>query len=397
MIEQNSDQPINSTPSTLETTQPLAPTAETVPHKKRRSIAIYVIAFVIALFVILGSATTALAYAITYQRFSLGNPPLEKMIQHEVLSLSFTPKTPEFLLESMAEAQQKVSKHTFDVSVATKSDDLLSSLNLTNLDVQLKGYVDYTNLKNVKLSMDGSLSNQYNMKVRSNSNLIYVKFEKIPQIVFSLLGLNQEQSESILTQWISFDTTPLETDARKYLDENSSKSTPTDHVVQRLRDLLKEPAIIAKFTQSDDIVDGHETYKLHFAGDPVTIDYLGRELHKAAAQDGSTASQSLLYMQKNEEKLSDTVKQFNIDVWIDKKSYYMRKMVSAVSIETPSRGLSALATPLPSEEATKKSVSQFALSLSLDHFGEEMAVETPPTSITMDELIKQLTAIHAGQ
>lgn len=393
------DHSLDPQPSATESSLPTEKQAETPPSSptpptvmKTKSPVVYIVGFLIALIVISVAATSAFAYAVTYQQLSVGNPDLEKSIQQTVQRLPFTPKTPEFLLESMAEAQKTVSKHSFDLSIATQSDTLAAPLGLNSLELSAKGKVDYSNLENIQTDLQASLSNQYNLQMRKKDQMIYVKLDKLPEYVYLLLSLPKEKVDPLLTQWISFDVTPLNTDAKKYLDDQSEQSNASEKMVDRMRDILKEPAILAKFKQSSEKVGDHDAYKLEFVADPVTIDYLGKEIEKEMAKD--YPSQSLYYTQQEEKKLSDTVKALTINVWIDKQSYYMRKMISSVTVAVPdysSMGLGA-ANPLdPTTTPTKE--MQFAIALTLDQFGEVVQVDAPSPSITSEEMLKQLQAI----
>ena len=65
--------PSQPTAAAVPTSAPTPMMQQPVHHK---SVAIYIVGFMLALLIILLSSSVALAYAVTYQRFSIGHPEI---------------------------------------------------------------------------------------------------------------------------------------------------------------------------------------------------------------------------------------------------------------------------------------------------------------------------------
>lgn len=349
----------------------------TKKHPRKR----YIVGVIIACFVIIASLLISGSYAIAYQNVSIGSPTLEVAITRFVQALPFAPKTPLYLLAKMVDAQNQVSKHQFDASIAMNSNQLSSQIGLQNLDAQMHGNIDYSDKKNVITNFDINISNQYLASVRKPDSIIYVKADKIPALFFLLFGINEQQSQLFMNQWIAVDTAPLETEARKKLEENTQITAQSQQIVNRVSQIMSSSVVQSKLSQSQEELDTVPTYKLHFVADPATIDYLGEELEKIT---NNSPTQSLLYAQNDTQKPSDVIKDLTIDLWIDQKQYYLRKLSIATSITDPQNSRSFSEQLAPSSDLIKA-----VLVLKFSNFGENFSVEKPSSFTTLEDLAQQ--------
>src|SRR3989344_8831556 len=104
---------------------------------------------------ILGAAFAGLVYGVAYEKIKLDkNQDIQKQVSYIVQSIPFMPKTPKFLLTKSALVHKKVTKQSFNASLAIDSDDLAGELGINKIDIEGTGSVDYSDPKNLKIALD---------------------------------------------------------------------------------------------------------------------------------------------------------------------------------------------------------------------------------------------------
>lgn len=333
----------------------------------------YFLFFIFVLFLV-SLCAFCLSFAIAYEKISLGKPSLEKKVRNVILNFPFVPKTPRYLLETSALAHQKMSKHHFDVSLAVDSNALTPFFGLSKTDVQVKGEVDFTDPKNLITSLTGSLGNDFNVELRKKDAVIYFKINKLPSFFWVSLALDENKLSAILENWISYDTKSLETEARKYLDEKSSQQSITKGIIEESIDHFLDKKLLKEISVSKEKLDGISTYKLYLTGSDEIVDYLGEKLKQEAKS-------------KDEWKLSEFIKDLEVELWIGNKNKYLRKIAASFKViqKKPISGYPQGFIPsllLDSSEILVSAVTQF------DKFGEPIVVEIPSKSLTIEEIYK---------
>ncbi len=369
--------------------QVLTPTV-TSPEKPKSRKKLFLILLLIFFFLLLIGAG-GLTYAVAYEKIKLTKyPEIQKKVSVLVQSIPFMPKTPKFLLAKSALAHQEVTKQSFDVSIAVDSADLASSIGLTTIDAKVAGAVDYSDPKNVIFFVDASVTKDFNFELKKKDKFLYFKINKLPAFLLAFLGLKTETFSPILEKWVSYDTTPLDTEARRSIQDQEVDPLSQEFLDENFSKYIDEEVlgemVLEKVTE-----EGMDMYKITLEADPSLIDHLGSKLEA----ERSKKSGASLQAQQDKTKLSDMVKKLKWEIFIDKNSYYMRKLVVVANLEVDKS--SSLGSPFlgTSSSLSDKSKATFAFAIKSGKFGEDVVVEVPDSSMTFEEFTNLISEIVA--
>ncbi len=340
---------------------------------------------IVALILIVISVSTV-AYAVAYEKINIGNPALEREVTRFVLDLPFTPKTARYLLTKAVLAQKSVSKHSLDISLASNSPAFAPFLgSLTSLDGNLKGAVDYADPKNPKFSLNLALTKDFNVDLRKDGRFIFFRINKIPLPLLTYFPGSGALAnlDTVLPNWVAYDATPLTTDARTLLDQANTGTSLTNTFVEKTIDNFLDEKILKAITVSKESKDGVAMYKLALKADAALVDYLYNKVN--GISDAKTSNLSYKF------KLSDSLKDFEVNLWIGQKDYYIHELSSAFKLITPSSGGSSLGmlSGLTGGQAEELPV---AVVIKLADFGKAVSVETPASYLTPEKYLELLTA-----
>ncbi len=367
---------------------PETATSDGGARKSRKGLIFLILAFFL---VVLLAGTGGLTWAVAYEKIKLEKyPDFQKKVSAFVMELPFTPKTPKFLLARTAMAHQDITKQTFDISMAIDSADLTSSLGLSNLDIQAKGALDYSDPKNVFGNLELSITKDFQVELKKKDKMLYFKLNKLPSFLLAFLGISSEQLDPILDKWVSYDTTPLDTEARKSIQQDREVDPLSEEFIDENFEKYIDEEVLSKMELSSAEEEGHAVYKITMDADSDLIDHLGKKLAEAERQKSNYAYPSTY--PKQDEKLSDFIKDMKWEIYIDKKTYYTRKVIVSVELEyDQSQGYSTFlmdsANPL-----SQKNEAKIAFAMKFDKFGEEVVVEEPTESITFEEFTDLLSS-----
>jgi hypothetical protein len=369
--------PVTAAPPTPQASTSYVPSSDDKPP--RRGTGKLVFAIIGFFFLMLIGSGVGLAYMVAYQDFSLGQAKLERQLSHAVQLLPFTPKTPAFLLERNVLAHKDNTRERFKLSIAAQSDDLLSSLGSDKLDMEVAGGIDYTDVNNILLDIEASITKDFQFSVRKPNALVYFKVTKVPELITTALGLDYDTFvKPFIDQWVSYDTTTLETDAREILNQERTDEAikPTD-----LEDLINSNAYTAflknSTVESAELPDGTKAYKITTDFPPELIDYLFEEATKDTAD---TLDYDRYLYESNFTKVSDMFQKATTDIWIEENTYLLRKFNMSMVISPPSETgeveLFEVSSPI-----------RIVVSYSGEKYGEPIEVPVPTDSITVEELV----------
>jgi len=371
--------------------QPQTPREVMIDTHKKSKKPLYFLLFLLILLTIF-TCFAGLTYAVAYEKIKLEKfPDLQKKVSLFVIDLPFMPKTPKYLLSKTALAHQNVTKQHFDISLAVDSADLTSSLGLSSLDIEAKGSLDYTDPNNIFGNLELSFTKDLNLELRKKDKMLYFKINKIPSFLFAFLGMNSESFQPLTDKWVSYNTTPLDTEARKNILEDKEVDLLSEKFVDENFNKYLDEKIFSKMHLDEVTEEGHAVYKITLDADAELIDYIGNKI-----EDTSRQKSNYIHPQSDTEelhKLSDFIKVLKWEIYIDKNNYYTRKTVLRVDLEyDESNGLGAfsmgsLINPLPSNNSAK-----IALAVKFDRFGEQVNVEEPNESITFEEFTNILSS-----
>lgn len=367
--QEYSSSPLSSTPIVDENVTPPAPT------KKKGKLLLPII---LSLLIFLFSTTGVFAYLVVSEKINIKDEKIRNILYSFAYKIPFVPKSPEYILKSSALAHQKLSRNSFDVSLALSSNDFVEQLGSSDFEFQLKGYADFENLENPRLSANLDLSNQLSLEFRKLDDTFYLKANKLPLFLSTYLGVDKNHLDSVMENWISYTSTPLNTEAKKNLPTPAS-SPLSDSTKQLFNNLLNEK-VLPLITVSTEDLDSVPTYRLSFVPTSEQLDEIIESLDSIyySSQD-SPKSPKLPQM-----KYSDMVKNFSVTLWINQKDYYINKSIITMNLvnssSTPTTPYSTL-TPQLSEAA-------FAFVIKLSDYGLIKDINLPPKSLTAEEYIE---------
>lgn len=344
---------------------------DTVPQIQKSGNPLVLIGIIFSIFTITALSFAAI-YSIAYGYININNPEVTNTLSNFVQSLPLTPKTPQYLLTQTTITQKNITKETFDLSLAVRSKELESVFNSTSAEAAFKGSIDYTDLKNPKMSINASVTKDFNADLKAQDHKIYFHLNKLPLPLLAIAGLSEEDIKPLIKDWVYYDTTPLETEANKILDSKTDSEEPYQEFIQKIENIIFNDQILNNITVTDDTLDKTSTYKLHFEAKPETIDYLDRALNKEFNEQASV---------KSDKKASDFVKDFVVDMWIENNTHYLRKLNISFRVvdEKPDPKL-----------GTQNSSSDVAISYSLSDIGKDFTVDIPQSPISLDKFILQI-------
>ncbi|OGM56980.1 hypothetical protein A2955_05180 [Candidatus Woesebacteria bacterium RIFCSPLOWO2_01_FULL_37_19] len=344
--------------------------------------------FLLLLFIfILGAAFAGLVYGVAYEKIKLNKyPDIQKQLSNIVQSIPFMPKTPKFLLAKSALVHKKVTKQSFNASLAIDSDDLAGELGINKIDIEGTGSVDYSDPKNLKIALDASLTKEFNFELRKNDEMLYFKINKLPIFLLALFGLSQQHVEPILDKWIAYDTTPIQTEARKEIEDKEIDSASQDLLENDL-DTYLDDKVLEKMKLVSVVEENKPMYKITLAADPELIDHIGKKLENQSDKAEGASLDKI----SEDQKLSEIVKELDWEIFIDKKEYFTRKIVVDAELEFDQTNFSLnLYEPLNPKQNTKANI---VFVIKLNDFGKDITVVTPESVISFEEFSEILSTI----
>ena len=336
-----------------------------------------------------------LSYTIAYEKVKITKfPKATQTIRHFVQGLPLTPKTPKYLLEKSTLAHQKVTKHSFDVSAALDSNELASSLGLGNLDLEAKGAVDYTDAKNLILDMNTSITRDFNFEVKKKDALVYFKVNKLPLLITTFLGLQPEQLDPLLNKWVTYNTSTLDTQARREIETETTTLSAKfiDETIQKYFD----DNFLTKTKVETVEENGIKLYKLTITADANLIDSIGKKLAEESAKNLPPLDDTSINPNSEPNKLSDTVKSLKWEIYIGKKTYLTRKVVMLVKLELDQTAYSETSMPSSIIPSLSGSSVNFSLVAKFADFGKPVTVQIPQDATTFEEFSMMIMEMYMG-
>jgi hypothetical protein len=343
-------------------------------------------------------AVPGFAYLVTSGKITTDNEFINKTSNTIAFFIPFFPKTPNIVLARTFMAHQKVARNTVDFSMAVSSDDFMEDLGLNSLDFELKGYTDYADFDNPRFDFSLFVTKDFGVDIRKNDELIYFKINKLPTLLLTMFGMNEEMTQPLLNRWVVYDPTPLDTQAQKELKNLRQPKSPTDELTKEMMTKFLSEDILPKIKMSQENLDNYKTYKLEFKPDANTLDTFFDQLEEqmedfnpnvlgAYTDQVSTITDRLV---ASAPKSSDYIKDFVITTWIDKKDFYLRKfVVSFAIIDNSIKPTNYSSDPLSIMNFSQANIKVVSV-LKLDDFGKEIKIETPSDAISVEDFAAQI-------
>lgn len=355
---------------------------QAVEAEKPKSGAGKIILFVVMFFVILVLGLTFVGgYLLAYDKITLTKyPELQTKIAAIVMSIPFTPKTPRYVLIKATDAQNKLTSQSFDASLAVSSSGGYNPFgSIGGIDGQAKGYVDFSDPNNIEFNMNVSATKDINLDLTKIGQIFYFRINTIEGQVKALLDSVVHLDYSFLGQWYRYDSTSLQTDARKSLQDKEQESVLKEYTDKSL-DVFDEQQILKRIVLTKEKLNGEPTFKLELKIDEAMLDEIATKLTEN--NNPSTYATT---------KLSDTVKNMESTLWVDEKTYNIRRTDVRFDIKPPASTYSPYGS-LPFTSGT----TSFAFSSSFSDFNEKQELTAPNNAIDYLELLRQIDTANPG-
>lgn len=364
---------------------PLAPVTQAPvppPPKKKRS---FLKIFLILIFVIIlltGAVGSALGYAIAYEKIDINNDEIQATVASVVMSLPFAPKTPRYVLQNALIAHSQISSHSFDVSLSIASDTSLPQIGLSSFDLKAVGAVDYADLKNINFTVDVDITNQAKARAIKDGNTYYLKVDKLPTAFYIFLGVESEKINPVLENWLSYDDIPIESEARSLVEEGRESKSFTNEIAQKMIDVLLNKEILKSIKLDTESYEEVEVYKLVYSPSTEDIDKLGQELINSIDPDGEKTEDI------SDKNLSDVIKSMEIIIRFDKNTHLLKwaSLTSTIKSTDDLSDFSSLVSPYINDGQN----FDIAFVLKLDNFNEEIDLNIPVDSLTVEKYVELL-------
>lgn len=287
--------------------------------------------FAIVMLVILLTAGT-FTYLIAYEKITLrNNPELQTKVAGFVMSIPFTPKTPRYVLTKAAQVQSQITSESFDLSIAAQVSgnptELAGIPGLSNFDLQIKGDADFSNPKSPKGQFNVAVSKDLAFDIMLVEPNLYFKVNKIEGAIKALLSTSfgNEINFGFINQWFVYDTSPLETEARKSLDERKDAEDPTQEFSNDALKILTDESVIKTLVMTKEDLNGESVYKVSIQLTPELVDKIPEILAENDTQVGPPNPKP--------SPPSEMFKNVSITTFIGTSDYYIRKMDTGFDLE----------------------------------------------------------------
>jgi len=362
-----------------------------IPAPVRRRPKALFAALGIGLFVFLLSGLSASAYLIAADKIPFPNAGLKNTISKIVFSIPFVPKTPKFVLAGVPAAHAKVSRSTFDISMAVDTGQSagLAMLGLGSLDVSLTGFTDITDPKNPRFTMTANAFRDFEVQMRKPDTNLYLKVDKIPVALTAMMGIEPDIINQLMANWLVIDTSALQTEARKNLDE---LLTETDENITQTEAEARAMALLTRITEEDiapdlqmvkEDLDGHPVYKISYQPTPDDLKAIASKilLEYSEEVDSNDPQQIMEFV--------TSIKNPTLVMYVDRSESYLRRLDLTFTIEPPVADDLSPSTlselPLAFEPPAR---ATFATVIKWSNFGQDQAIDVPSPALTPEEFLQ---------
>lgn len=339
---------------------------------------------IIGICIFLSIIFTTILFA--YDKLPIKNYFWQNKTANVLISLPFMPKNPRFVLESAVKAHLKITKLSFDASLAADSKSLISILNVGQFDGQISGSVDLTDPRKPLGSINTKIGGDFDTDIMAKDQIVYFRIKSLPSSILNSLGSFGFSSDTIqnkvLNKWIYFDTKPLNTDARNNNDQQNKSII--QEAIQNYLDAFNNQEVIKSLSMTKEDLNGVKTYRLHFVPNDKALNIFWNKYTQTKENTNSNAGNY---------EISDFIKNFNINIWISTDKYLIQKSTLSFVFKSPNSSLinSSVLTSglLPSQN---QEISTF-FSVSFSHYNEAVEVNPPQDAVKFSDLTNSLSNI----
>lgn len=392
----------------MDTTAPLAPSIPITPAPVPQAVPIVtpppetsvpkdpskkwikVVAIIMAVILIIVISSFGAALAIAYEVIPINNLGIKKPITQFVLNLPFTPKTPEFLVDSVITSTNEIKKLSFNFSLNVKSKSLNEFLGSDSFTGSIIGKADSSDINNPLGEYQILISKQLDLSIKQKEQMVYIKANKIPDYITQMYQFDKTKLEDLLKNWVGIDIEEMR------FKEDQSYQEEQAEIMRKTREQLvryfSDKQVHKFITHDSEQVNNFSTYKLTFKPDDKTLDNFIYTLIGIEEEKPYTP-------REGDPPPSELMKNFVLEIWIDEKEYYMRKVNVAFEALPPKDLVpptEVLGVSIKNDkvlgETFPSGLDKFTINVSTNIYdiNKDFNVEAPKDWITPEEFSKKV-------
>jgi hypothetical protein len=323
--------------------------------------------------IVLGLASFTAYAAYSPSRPSFISASTQKNLALFVYHLPLTPKTPKLILLATANTPKVLTTYTPDLSISANISS--TAVSTASLDLRLQGPIDFSNPQNPKFDVAASINlNVMGTSYKSQGHIrgldkkAYFKIDVLPDNL--PIPVEAQKLTPIFANWITYDTTGLDTEARNNLDQASQKQSLIDSTRQKIQDILQNDTVLKEVKLiGTETINGVPTYHLH--------------VNPSQAALRQIASQ----LTPTEKELATNTQYLSIDVWFGIQDSLPRKLTFQSITNLPT--MSTASSMFGDLNSSKLSLS---VVLTLNDIGKPASVSVPSPTMSTTEFTQAINA-----
>ena len=320
-------------------------------------------------------------------------------------NVPFAPKTTEQVLLSALKSSQEITRYNMDFSVAASVGEV--GTETAKVDFGVKGPIDINDAANPLFDLDmevgvnaaGTLYKVGALVKKSNDKKIYVKLESISDSIWDTVSAfvgsgnrdpqiveqYKQMFEPLFKNWILYDLSDLDTDARRAMDEHNTETEANVRAMEMFDDLINRPQVRKEFELvGKEDVYGFKAYHVSWKPSDVTIQMLMSEYLKS-----ESAAEFNRSVDKDLDQFVKVVDSMNLDFWFREDDFLMTKVSAVMKMDFSNVSDELSYGDLGMMDSLGGGFGRMsvAYSLAMEPLDEPLVVSMPENVLTLPELM----------
>jgi hypothetical protein len=335
------------TPSTVPAGAPVVgnPYLTTYKKKKKVNLSAFLIPLIVFLLLILGISTVA--SLIVYDVIPLKNKDLREKLSALVFKIPGIPKTKEYVLGSMIAAQEDVTSAEFSLSLDTDAEIMpASSGDYEAFSLGISGKYDLYDQRDPKISLNVGYANMVDLDFFYADEATFFRINELG--IFALLDFLELPANFIdpfLNVWVHIPFEYVEEGLYDTLNYDAEDAEPLiDPAYLDALQVFTEDELFPLIEMTQEDQEGTKMYRFSLNLDQEDFLALAKklealmtettELLEASNYDAPSPSYRITYDadDANYNELEEVLDSINFDIWVDSKTFYLRKFSSTLAL-----------------------------------------------------------------
>lgn len=323
-----------------------------------------------------------------------GKIEIPEVVRKEVLgvwmTLPLVPVPPELVLAQAAVTMQEVEQLDMDLSLAVTSDSLSSMFGSSDIDVVVKGPVNFENDKKPKAALNISTNNQLNADFIVDGDM-YFRINQIPQTILGVvMGVSDENSDTIkgfLNRWVHYSKTEVESNARNTMKQESIAKDPSETLSEKMNILLKKE--IAPLLESESVEYGGERMS------QISVILQGQVINDTMSALATETTTTRRMIDSEDILPSDYIKNVKLKMLVD-KAFLLRKIELYLLVDNSGLVDKWSDDKIGSTVPLTKETVELAIVGEMSNFGKASPIMTPTDYVELEDFIAEVMELVRG-